>query len=59
MDILDDMGASKLSAKVFLKVNYPFKNFQFSEHFYPWLELHATRTRALCIVQVYSEKPYR
>jgi len=25
MDILDDMGASKLSAKVFLKVNYFFK----------------------------------
>jgi len=25
MDILDDMGASKLSAKVFLKVNYSFK----------------------------------
>jgi len=24
MDILDDMGASKLSAKVFLKVNYSF-----------------------------------
>jgi len=25
MDILDDMGASKLSAKVFFKVNYSFK----------------------------------
>jgi len=25
MDILDDMGVSKLSAKVFLKVNYTFK----------------------------------
>jgi len=25
MDILDDTGASKLSAKVFLKVNYSFK----------------------------------
>jgi len=24
MDILDDMGLSKLSAKVFLKVNYSF-----------------------------------
>jgi len=24
MDILDDTGASKLSAKVFLKVNYSF-----------------------------------
>jgi len=24
MDILDDMGVSKLSAKVFLKVNYYF-----------------------------------
>jgi len=26
MDILDDMGVSKLSAKVFLNVNYSFKN---------------------------------
>jgi len=26
MDILDDMGVSKLSVKVFLKVNYSFKN---------------------------------
>jgi len=25
MDILDDMGVSKLSAKVILKVNYSFK----------------------------------
>jgi len=25
MDILDDMGVSNLSAKVFSKVNYPFK----------------------------------
>jgi len=25
MDILDDMGVSKLSAKVFLKVNYSYK----------------------------------
>jgi len=25
MDILDDMGVSKLSAKVFLKVNYFFQ----------------------------------
>jgi len=28
MDILDDMGVSKLSANVFLKVNYSFKWFQ-------------------------------
>jgi len=28
MDILDDMGVSKLSAKVFFKVNYSF-NFHF------------------------------
>jgi len=27
MDILDDIGVSKLSAKVFLKVNYSFKGF--------------------------------
>jgi len=26
MDILDDMGVSKLSAKVFLKVNYSFES---------------------------------
>jgi len=26
MDILDDMGVSKLSAKVFLKVNYSFND---------------------------------
>jgi len=26
MDILDDMGVSKLSANVFLKVNYSFKS---------------------------------
>jgi len=26
MDILDDTGVSKLSAKVFLKVNYSFKD---------------------------------
>jgi len=29
MDILDDMGVSKLSAKVFFKVNYSF-NVMFS-----------------------------
>jgi len=27
MDILDDMGVTKLSAKVFSKVNYSFKVF--------------------------------
>jgi len=27
MDILDDIGVSKLSAKVFSKVNYSFKMF--------------------------------
>jgi len=26
VDILDDMGESKLSAKVFLRVNYSFKS---------------------------------
>jgi len=31
MDILDDMGVSKLSAKVFSKVNYSFKL-----HFSSW-----------------------
>jgi len=29
MDILDDMGVSKLSAKVFFKVNYSFKSIIF------------------------------
>jgi len=29
MDILDDMGVSKLSARVFSKVNYSFKFFFF------------------------------
>jgi len=28
MDILDDMGVSKLSEKVFWKVNYSFKSVQ-------------------------------
>jgi len=30
MDILDDMGVSKLSAKVFSKLNYSFKQQLFS-----------------------------
>jgi len=29
MDILDDMGVSKLLAKVFFKVNYSFNEFIF------------------------------
>jgi len=33
MDILDDMGRSKLSAEVFYKVNYSFKIWQFITHF--------------------------
>jgi len=33
MDILDDMGVSKLSAEVFYKVNYSFKIWQFITHF--------------------------
>jgi len=32
MDILDDMGVSKLSAKVFLKVNYFFKDICMTKH---------------------------
>jgi len=32
MDILDDMGVSKLSAKVFSKVNYSFKKTHFPGH---------------------------
>jgi len=31
MDILDDMGVSKLSAKVFIKVNYSFKSSCYSK----------------------------
>jgi len=34
MDILDDMGVSKLSAKVFSKVNYSFKG---SVGWHSWL----------------------
>jgi len=32
MDILDDMGLSKLSVKVFFKVNYSFKTTSFVLH---------------------------
>jgi len=32
VDILDDMGVRKLSAKVFLKVNYSFKGIRFTHH---------------------------
>jgi len=32
MDILDDMGVSKLSANVFLKVNYSFKETHKHKH---------------------------
>jgi len=31
MDILDDMGVSKLSANVFFKVNYSFKVWTFCQ----------------------------
>jgi len=33
MDILDDMGVSKLSAKVFLKVNYSFNCIKITLYF--------------------------
>jgi len=36
MDILDDMGVSKLSAKVFSKVNYSFKE-QHAGWIYFWI----------------------
>jgi len=35
MDILDDMGVSKLSAKLFSKVNYSFKPMKKTEAI-PW-----------------------
>jgi len=38
MDILDDMRVSKLSVKVFFKVNYSFKSN--SNCNYPFLQLH-------------------
>jgi len=38
MDILDDMGVSKLSAKVVLKVNYSFKAYSMSR--YKLLSIH-------------------
>jgi len=34
MDIMDDMGVSKLSAKIFLKVNYSFNALTGSFHVY-------------------------
>jgi len=34
MDILDDMGVSKLSAKVFLKVNNSFKSTTYEMYAY-------------------------
>jgi len=44
MDILDDMGVSKLSAKVFSKVNYSFKimtqrNYTLSDLFFYLLRI--------------------
>jgi len=45
MDILDDMGVSKLSAKVFFKVNYSFKSH--SENWPMWIQ---TRFHTLCRV---------
>jgi len=42
MDILDDMGASKLSAKAFLKVNYSFKRLYL--HFADTIQHRVTRT---------------
>jgi len=39
MDILDDMGVSKLSAKVFSKVNYSF-NFVHLQFHITQLRLH-------------------
>jgi len=34
MDILDDMGVSKLPAKVFLKVNYSLKHHSCYQHWW-------------------------
>jgi len=54
MDILDDMGVSKLSAKVFSKVNYSFKD-MFSPaffFFFLFLRLPAQRTE-----KRWSQKP--
>jgi len=34
MDILDDIGVSKLSAKVFLKVNYSFNIITLSQQIF-------------------------
>jgi len=63
MDILDDMGVSKLSAKVFSKVNYSFNAFlgftvihqcvllkmltEFSGRFCEAFKLHYPRGRSL------------
>jgi len=53
MDILDDMGVSKLSAKVFSKVNYSFKlsHFKLRQHFFI-LFLPKSTTRLTLIFKV-------
>jgi len=40
MDILDDMGVSKLSTKVFSKVNYSFKLSIFNEMLFCLPSIH-------------------
>jgi len=60
MDILDDMGVSKLSAKVFLKVNYSFKQILSScirKPFQSWLLIGQHSVSAVLKHAVYMARP--
>jgi len=55
MDISDDMGVSKLSAKVFFKVNYSFKIFgnqdkNMKERYQHFSGMCISNNQCLCLV---------
>jgi len=51
MNILDDMGESKLSAKVFLKVNYSFKCLaQGHIGVSQWTRVSHSHTKSMCLI---------
>jgi len=52
MDILDDMGVNKLSAKVFLKVNYSFKPLKLSSQPY----IHFIDFNNLNVLEVHTKQ---
>jgi len=56
MDILDDMGVSKLSANVFLKVNYSFKEVNSVGHVIAKDEAQVKEKTELCEKATSSEK---